>query len=101
MCVCVCVCVSLLHLFAGGEDILHQRHIIEHQRQPEGFWVTVELAEDIESALEQRRALWLRDITHTAAEGGREGEREREREGENEGERTDRCRENISNDKWS
>ena len=68
------MCPSL-HVFAGGEDVLHQFHIVEHQGQPQGLWVTVKLPEDVQGTLQQGRVLWLRDIAHTAA---MEGERRRE-----------------------
>lgn len=60
------LCVGILHVFAGGEDVLHQLDVVEHQRQPEGFWVPVELAENVEGTLEQGRVLRLRNVAHAA-----------------------------------
>lgn len=67
-----------LHVLAGGEDVLHQLHVVEHQGQAQGLGVTVELPEDVQGALQQRRVLRLGDVAHAA---GGEKEREQECEG--------------------
>ncbi len=35
------LCMCVIHVLAGSKDVLHQLHVIKHQREPEGFWVTV------------------------------------------------------------
>lgn len=61
-------CMCDLHVLAGSEDVLHQLHVIKHQCESEGFWVTVKLPEDVKSAFQQSRVLWLGDVTHTAGD---------------------------------
>lgn len=45
---------EILHVFAGCKDVFYQLNIIEHQGQPQGFWVAVELPEDVQGASQQR-----------------------------------------------
>lgn len=60
--------MCVIHVLAGSKDVLHQLHVVEHQRQPQGFWVAVKLAEDVEGAFQQSRVLWFGDVTHTAGD---------------------------------
>lgn len=66
----------VIHVLAGSEDVLHQLHVIKHQCESEGFWVTVKLAKDVESAFQQSRVLRLRDVTHTAGDTNTQSKQE-------------------------
>lgn len=58
-----------LHIFARGEDVFHQLHIIEHQSQAQGLRVAVEFAEDSQGTAQESGVLRLWDIAYAALKG--------------------------------